>query len=84
MGQLGLVHRVNPTHFVGSDSLPAPTACSTTPLDNMGKHSKRKRPGRTPGREQKKLAPSDPAKIKLASELTRFATAIVEFVKELH
>ncbi|WP_165242735.1 hypothetical protein [Corynebacterium lizhenjunii] len=48
----------------------------------MGKHSKRKH-GRMPGCEQKKLAPSDPAKIKLASELTRFATAIVEFVKEL-
>ncbi|QPK79208.1 hypothetical protein G7Y31_00250 [Corynebacterium lizhenjunii] len=49
----------------------------------MGKHSKRKHPGRMPGREQKKLAPSDPTKIKLVSELTRFATAIVEFVKEL-
>ncbi|QPK78898.1 hypothetical protein G7Y31_10330 [Corynebacterium lizhenjunii] len=49
----------------------------------MGKHSKRKRPRRMPGREQKKLAPSDPAKIKLVSELTGLATAIVELVNAM-
>ncbi|WP_165242737.1 hypothetical protein [Corynebacterium lizhenjunii] len=49
----------------------------------MGKHSKRKRPRRMPGREQKKLAPSWITVLTLVSELTRFATAIVEFVKEL-
>ncbi len=49
----------------------------------MGKHSKRKRPRRMPGREQKKLAPSWTAILMLVSELTRFATAIVELVNAM-
>ncbi|WP_165242739.1 hypothetical protein [Corynebacterium lizhenjunii] len=49
----------------------------------MGKHSKRKRPGRMPGREQKKLAPSWITVLTLVSELIGLVTVIVELVNAM-